>query len=420
MNLIKKLLRTVLWAQKSSFYRERLKREKIKVNAIKTLSNFQKLPPITAQDLREHSKEFSSVSRDKIYSLYATGGTTGKSKLIYWTEEALENSAKAMANYLRRLFSLKGKLCIVIAPSDNLAIVGDFERKVFRNMNALIGSMGLTFTDDQRKQLITVMQAEEPYLLMGNPGRVLSLIQDFVDANVDTKKLGIKYVISGSEILTPKTRDFIEKAFGATVFDHGGMTEVGGTTIECRAHDGQHVFESVVYAEVLNLETGEVITEGIGELCFTTLINPAFPLVRYKTEDIVKITHKKCSCGLKTPRIWYKCRISESVSLFGATLYAYQVDEALEEIKELTSAYNLRVESVGPGVTMTLVVECQKEFQHESYTKKILQALKERIPKLNTALGSKKMNIVISFVDPETLKRTPRGKIANRILDARS
>lgn len=401
--LIFKLKRTVEWASKSDFYKKRLDEAGLKIEDIVSLESFSKFPSITSADMKEHSMTFPSVGRDEIYALYASGGTTGKSKLMYYTEEALEAVARSTSNALERIFPhLKGNLVMLIVPADNLAGVGEYTKRALRNLKAFSGSMGLTFTQGQAKQLVDVMSEEKPHLIIGNPARLMRLINDIKLHNLDPKDLGVHFILSTSEVLTNKTRQFIADSFGAKVYQGGGMTEVGWSSMEGPCANGQHLLDNV-YAEVVDLQTQKLISEGIGELYLTTLVNPAYPLVRYKTEDIVKITSVPQD-NIDIPRIWYKCRISEKITFGLSEIYAYQIDDALEHIKEVTSAFSLYFD----GTDFVLKVETEKEMQTEIVREKTKKQILSEVPDIKT--------IDVELVDIESLERSPRGKVKDRMV----
>lgn len=401
--LVFKLKRTVEWASKSDFYKKKLDKMDLKIGDIVSLESFSKFPSITSPDMKEYSRTFPSVERDEIYALYASGGTTGKSKLMYYTEEALEAVASFTSKALERVFpDLRGKLVILIVPADNLAGVGEYTKRALRNLKAFSGSMGLTFTPGQAKQLVEVMSEEKPYLIIGNPARLMKLINDIKLHNLDPKDLGVHFILSTSEVLTDKSRQFIADSFGAKVYQGGGMTEVGWSSMEGPSANGQHLLDNV-YAEVIDLHTGELVSEGVGELYLTTLVNPAYPLVRYKTEDIVRITNAPQD-GIDTPRIWYRCRISEKITSGMNEIYAYQIDDALESIKEVTSAFSLYFD----GNNFVLKVEAEKEMQTELVRENTKKQVLSEVHQIKT--------LDVELVDIESLERSSRGKVKDRMV----
>jgi phenylacetate-CoA ligase len=100
----------------------------------------------------------------------------------------------------------------------------------------------------------------------------------------------------------PEVRERIETAWGARVFDHTGMTEMGALSFECAQNRGTgvHVIESEFIAEVIDPKTLEPLPSGeVGELVLTNLGRWGSPLIRYRTGDQVRLVRpeKPCACG---------------------------------------------------------------------------------------------------------------------------
>lgn len=98
----------------------------------------------------------------------------------------------------------------------------------------------------------------------------------------------------------PATRRRIEQAWGARVYDHTGMTEIGPLGFECeQAPGGVHLLESECIAEVIDPVTGRAVADGeAGELVLTNLGRVDSPLIRYRTNDQVRLTRGgRCACG---------------------------------------------------------------------------------------------------------------------------
>jgi phenylacetate-CoA ligase len=95
------------------------------------------------------------------------------------------------------------------------------------------------------------------------------------------------------------TRSRIESAWGARVFDHTGMTEIGSCSFEClKAPGGVHLIESEFIAEVIDPESGCAVSDGmVGELVLTNLGRVGSPLIRYRTGDQVRMLRRRCACG---------------------------------------------------------------------------------------------------------------------------
>ena len=88
----------------------------------------------------------------------------------------------------------------------------------------------------------------------------------------------------------PEVREAMQKLWGARVFDHHGMTEVGPVTYEDAAQPlCLRLIEEAYLAEVLDPATGLPVADGqCGELVLSTLARADTPLLRYRTGDLVR------------------------------------------------------------------------------------------------------------------------------------
>jgi phenylacetate-CoA ligase len=102
----------------------------------------------------------------------------------------------------------------------------------------------------------------------------------------------------------PATRQRIEQAWGARVFDHAGMTEIGSFGMECPEQPGGlHVLETEFLAEVVDV-SGQAVAPGQpGELVLTNLGRWGSPLIRYRTGDRVVLDAQDCPCGRPWKRL---------------------------------------------------------------------------------------------------------------------
>jgi phenylacetate-CoA ligase len=100
----------------------------------------------------------------------------------------------------------------------------------------------------------------------------------------------------------PATRERIETLWGATAYDHPGASEVGAFGFSCSAREGVHLNEAEFIAEVVDPATGEALPPGReGELVLTNLGRTGFPVVRYRTGDVVRPRARgRCGCGRTT------------------------------------------------------------------------------------------------------------------------
>jgi phenylacetate-CoA ligase len=113
---------------------------------------------------------------------------------------------------------------------------------------------------------------------------------------IESRKLKVhspKAIISSTEVLHSRSRDIIERVFGARVFDSYGCREIGQIATECQMHDGLHI--------VMENQIVELIGE---KILVTNLHNLAMPFIRYEVGDLASgLNEAPCSCGRKSVRL---------------------------------------------------------------------------------------------------------------------
>lgn len=106
----------------------------------------------------------------------------------------------------------------------------------------------------------------------------------------------LQAIISYSQYLTPGWRTRHEQFWNCRIIDRFGMSEIfGGATEDPSC--GWYFFDPVTLAEVVDPQTGAAIVEGRGELVLTALypFQEVQPLIRYRTGDLVEVTHSRSS-----------------------------------------------------------------------------------------------------------------------------
>ena len=113
-------------------------------------------------------------------------------------------------------------------------------------------------------------------------------MQEGIDLPASTVKRLIVAGEPGGSI--PAVRQRIESAWGAKLYDHHGMSEVGPVTYQDNDHRGVlRIAAGAFLVEVIDPQTTEPVEPGNeGELVLTTLKRTACPLLRYRTGDLVK------------------------------------------------------------------------------------------------------------------------------------
>jgi phenylacetate-CoA ligase len=99
----------------------------------------------------------------------------------------------------------------------------------------------------------------------------------------------------------PEIRDHIQRVLGATVTEVMGIGDIAPSLFgECPHQQGMHFCgNGHVWPELIDLETRQpmaIEAGAVGELAYTTLTREAMPVVRFLSNDIVRIEGTSCSC----------------------------------------------------------------------------------------------------------------------------
>jgi phenylacetate-CoA ligase len=163
----------------------------------------------------------------------------------------------------------------------------------------------------------------------------------------------------------PETKKAIESAWGARMFDHSGMTELGPMSFECReAPGGIHVIESEYIVEVIDPQTGKEVPEGqVGELVVTNLGRWGSPVIRYRTSDQVQLTRGKCACGRTFARLegGILGRVDEMFIVRGNNVFPAAVEAVLRRFAEVVE-FRVNIIESGTLTRVRLEIEPAPEF----------------------------------------------------------
>jgi phenylacetate-CoA ligase len=229
-------------------------------------------------------------------------------------------------------------------------------------------------------------------------------------------QIKLKAGIFGAEPWTEEMRRNIEKSLGIKAYDIYGLTEISGpgVSFECEEQKGMHIQEDHFIAEIINPETGEVLPEGeLGELVFTCITKKAFPLLRYRTRDLCRLSRKPCSCGRTHVRMMKpQGRSDDMMVIKGVNVWPSQIEAVL--LKQGYEAnYQIMVDRIGNSDTIEVQVELTPQMV-ENPTISVAEREKKIVQGLRAMLG---ISVNVKVVEPKAIIRS-EGK-AVRVIDKR-
>ncbi len=215
------------------------------------------------------------------------------------------------------------------------------------------------------------------------PSYALRLAEVAASAAIDLAASPVRAVVVAGEPggSIPGTRAEIESAWGARVFDHTGMTEIGALSAECAAqHGGVHVIENEFIIEVVDPVSGAPRPRGEpGELVVTNLGRWASPVVRYRTGDLVRIAADPCPCG----RVWARLdggiqgRLDDMLVVRGNNLYPVAIEALLRSIPGV-GEFRCTVAANGPMQSLRIEVEPRAPDATAALGERVSRAFQDR------------------------------------------
>ena len=279
-------------------------------------TDLQQLEPLTRTALVEHTDRIltdRSLNRKTLYGwlgkpgrrpyvVAATSGTTGQPVVVPFSRRAwrmglayfLRGGTRFARNPLDAMWTARRAAGIATRNPHHLST--QLAQPATMNPFHLQLAAGTALDE-----LVERLQRFQPTILSGYPS-VLDLLAKAQLAG--ELRIAPRAVLTGGETLPTGFRDTARAAWKAEVFDVYGLTEAHVFAYECGAHAGLHIDEDAVILEVVD-EQHRVLPPGEqGDAVLVTgLVNETLPIIRYRVDDVLRITETPCACGLPFARI---------------------------------------------------------------------------------------------------------------------
>jgi len=339
----------------SDFYREKLEQSRVSPEQIRSLDDLRRLPFTTATDLNdEYPFPLRSVPFEKIVRIHASSGTTGKRKVLCYTQKDIDDWASMFARCFE-MARLTKEDRVQIAVGYGLWTAGVGFQLGCERFGAMAVPVGPA-NAEMHCQLLEDMQST----VFCATASMALLIAEEIERRGMRDRISLKKFIFGAERHSSSMRQRIRDAAGAEhLFDIPGLTELygPGTGLECMAHKGVHYWADYFILEVVNPETLEPVLPGeIGEMVVTTLRKEGAPLIRYRTRDLTRLLPGPCPCGNPLPRHDHILGRSDDMFIFRAVnIYPGQIDHVLSQVSGVGSEYQVHLFRKEDGRDIMLV-----------------------------------------------------------------
>ncbi|MBQ1419061.1 MAG: phenylacetate--CoA ligase, partial [Firmicutes bacterium] len=345
------------------YYRKKMEAAGVTPEDIKSIEDLHKLPFVTKADLREaYPYGLLAEPLKNCVRIQSTSGTTGKRVVAFYTQHDIDLWEDCCARAITAAGGTDEDVC-QISYGYGLFTGGPG----LNGGSHKVGCLTIPMSSGNTERQIMFIRDLNATILCCTPSYAAYLGESMKEMGLSPEEIPLKAGIFGVEAWSEEMRQDIQKTLGIKAFDIYGLTELSGpgVSFECSAQAGMHINEDHFIAEVIDPDTGEVLPDGTyGELVFTSITKEAFPLLRYRTRDIVKLSHEPCPCGrthvkMSKPR----GRSDDMLIIRGVNVFPSQIETVL-----LNKGYPANYQIIVDRVNNTDTLDVQVEMTPEMFT----------------------------------------------------
>ncbi len=366
----------------SEFYRSRLDEAGVGPDSVDSLEDLRKLPFTMADDLRAgYPFPLLSVPLEQVVRVHASTGTTGKRKILTYTQKDIDD----WTHFFARCYEMAG-----LSRSDRVQIAVGYgvwtAGAGFQLGCERFGALALPVGPGNIDMQCTFLEDLGSTVMCCTASMGLLLAEEIRRRGL-RDKIRLKKMIFGSERSSEAMRERIKELLGLDdMFDIPGMTELygPGTGLDCRHHTGIHYWADYYILEILDPVTLEPVEPGqVGEMVVTTLKKEASPLIRYRTRDLCRLIEGDCPCGNILPRHDRILGRSDDMIIFRAVnLYPSQIDEILSVSKGVGSEYQIHLSRNEEGRDIMVLKVEREERRSPDGDKELARAIRADVKRL--------------------------------------
>ncbi|MGM0427436.1 MAG: phenylacetate--CoA ligase family protein [Thermodesulfobacteriota bacterium] len=405
----------------SPFYRKKWDQAGVKPEDIRSLDDFEQIPIVTKEEIRQDQMEhppFGSnrcVSETEVGRVHGTSGTTGKPTAFAISKGDVSRIAEAHARIMWN-FGLR--------PTDTV-FIGSFFSLYMGSWGALLGAERLGATvfpfgagvPGQSDRALEWMKEVKPTTFYGTPSYSLYLAEKAVKRGFDPLKdfnFNILFFSGEPGAGVPSTRKRIEETYGGICIDSGSTAEMTPwmTDCECDHRQGMHLYQDIVYAELVDVNTRKRLPYGReGAIVYTHLERTSQPMIRFWAGDISRWVDDPCPCGRTYPRLPHGVygRADDMFVVRGENVYPSAIEDSIRGIRGLGDEFRIII--TREKTMDELIVQAEYAPDADPADTPRLKAELER------ALKARGLRTVVQLEAPNTIERTQFK--ARRVIDKR-
>ena len=394
------------------YYRKKMEAKGVTPDDIKSIDDLHKLPFLSKKDLREaYPSGLVGVPLKDCVRIQSTSGTTGKRVVAFYNQHDIDLWEDCCARAIVAAGGSNEDVC-QISYGYGLFTGGPG----LNGGSHKVGCLTVPTSSGNTDRQIMFIQDLQSTIICCTPSYAAFLGERMKEMGYGPDDIPLKAGIFGAEAWSEEMRRDIQNTMGIKAYDIYGLTELSGPGVafECSAQKGMHINEDHFIAEIIDPETEEVLPEGSqGELVFTAIDKEAFPMIRYRTRDICRLTREKCSCGRTHVRMAKPMGRSDDMLIIrGVNVFPSQIETVLLN-HGYAANYQIIVDRKNNSDTLDVQVEMTPEMFTDNVGE-IAENQKQLVDGLKSMLGIKAK---VTLVAPKSIARS-EGKPV-RVIDKR-
>lgn len=242
---------------------------------------------------------FSYTPHDE--QVFSSGGSSGVRGVYVWDWQFFISTAclawRMQARDERRGQSVPdARLAVLTAAAPPHASTPLFDVPTVAGMKTVVIEAGAPFDE-----VLAAVQSCAPTHLVGYASVIGRLARASLTGDL---RIRPSRVSTNSEPLLPEDRDAIVNAWGATLHNLWGSTELGVQAVGCGQGPGLHICEDEVILERVDAAGAPVAPDQPAVRTLATgLSNRTFPFIRYDLGDEITLLSDPCPCGSSFARV---------------------------------------------------------------------------------------------------------------------
>ena len=366
---------------RNRFYTDKFNAAGIHPDSIQTLDDLKRLPLTSKSELVQAQSDAlpfgsNTTFKESAYSrFHQTSGTTGTPLRVLDTPESWDWWGRCWGHVLAGAGLTENDRMFV--PFSFGPFIGFWAAvEGAQKINALMIPGG----GRDSLQRLHLMKELGATAMCCTPTYALRLAEVAQESSFDLSEIPLRTLIHAGEpgANVPATKVRIESVWNAKCYDHAGASEIGAHSFECEVQpNGTHVTESEFIVEVLNPETLEPVPAGEqGELIITNLGRIGYPVIRYRSGDLVVLNQQKCTCGRSFARFEGGVigRADDMVVVRGINVFPSAVENLVRQC-ESVEEFRITVTTDREMGNLAIELELSKNANPESARKTVDQTI---------------------------------------------